>query len=289
MAKHSILIINPNTSEYMTDGLKPIVDNLNYTDVHFDYFSAPDEPTAIEPGAKFSGLPSINSGEDSALSALHCIPHLKPLVGKYDAFLVACFSAHPLVGMLKDAVEEYELQQTASAKRNRKHVIGIFEASVSTCLVLTTSFNLSPSTDMERSLDGSSAFGIVTTGDGWKAELNSAVRRMLLRGEGNAEAAVDLHNFAGVETTGLTAIELHNTPADEVRGRIKGATERLINDSSQPVTAICLGCAGMAGMEEAVRMGCVRSLGLAKGSRVVIVDGVVAGIGILVNACKAGF
>jgi hypothetical protein len=50
-----------------------------------------------------------------------------------------------------------------------------------------------------------------------------------------------------------------------------------------------MGCAGMAGMEEAVREGCVKAYGRKQGSRVKIVDGVVAGAGMLVTACKAGF
>lgn len=93
--------------------------------------------------------------------------------------------------------------------------------------------------------------------------------------------------FAGVETTGLTAIELHSTPADEVHRRLRDATERLVTKSE--VGAICLGCGGMAGMGEAVREGCLRALGPARGSRVRVVDGIVAGVGMLVNACKGEF
>lgn len=56
-----------------------------------------------------------------------------------------------------------------------------------------------------------------------------------------------------------------------------------------PVGAICMGCAGMAGMEGAVREGCIRAYGTQQGRRVKIVDGVVAGAGMLVTACKSGF
>jgi hypothetical protein len=45
----------------------------------------------------------------------------------------------------------------------------------------------------------------------------------------------------------------------------------------------------MAGMEEAVREGCVMAYGEEGGQLVRIVDGVVAGAGTLVTACKAGF
>ena len=93
--------------------------------------------------------------------------------------------------------------------------------------------------------------------------------------------------FAGVETTGLTAIELHEMPPEEVRWRMIQTTEKLLKEASQPVRAVCLGCAGMAGMDEAVRAGCVNVYGEIKGENVHIVDGVVAGVGLLVNACKA--
>jgi hypothetical protein len=45
----------------------------------------------------------------------------------------------------------------------------------------------------------------------------------------------------------------------------------------------------MAGMEEAVREGCVQEYGILEGGRVRIVDGVVAGAGNLITALKAGF
>jgi Asp/Glu/hydantoin racemase len=92
---------------------------------------------------------------------------------------------------------------------------------------------------------------------------------MLIRLNGNEGNSTS--RFAGVETTGLTAIQLHKTPPEEVRK-----------------SAICLGCAGMAGMEEAVREGCMKAY-QERGRSVCIIDGVVAGVGLLVNACKANF
>ena len=65
------------------------------------------------------------------------------------------------------------------------------------------------------------------------------------------------------------------------------ATARLLSNGT--VTVVCLGCAGMAGLEAAVREGAVKALGEREGSTVRIVDGVVAGIGWLAVACGAGF
>lgn len=288
--RFSILIINPNTSWHITDALKPIIDNLNYNEVHFDYFTAPalTSVTIEETGRVIPGIPSINSGEDSAKSALHCRPFLEPLISKHDAFLVACYSAHPLVAMLKEEIKKFEDREgsTSDKPRRRKYVTGIFEASVSTSLSLISSFQLLGIDDL-RKVQVDDTFGIVSTGSIWKAELSKAVAEMLA-GPGGSSSG-NLARFAGVETTGLTAVELHDTPLDEVRKRISEATERLIKSTSSPVTAICLGCAGMAGMEEAVRIGCIRAYGEKDGKRVHIVDGVVAGIGLLVNACKAQF
>lgn len=80
--------------------------------------------------------------------------------------------------------------------------------------------------------------------------------------------------YAGTETTGLNATELHSTPKDEVDRRMKEATKRLLAKGAR---AICLGCAGMAGMDVTVREACVEALGEGEGGRVVIIDGVVSG------------
>ena len=297
-SRYSVLIINPNTSTHMTDALKPIIRDLAYTDIDFEYFTAPESPDATvtgPDGSKISGIASINSGEDSSRSALYCLPHLKPLVSKYDGFLVACYSAHPLVGMLKELIREDNERDgvestSTSDTRTRKYVTGIFEASVSTSLALVSSYGLT--TGIEKSTSPET-FGIVSTGSVWEKELSNAVVDMLVgppagqaRGGAGDMGLRGTLRFGGVATTGLTAVELHSTPAEEVFKRVSDATERLVSKSE--VGAICLGCAGMAGMEEAVREGCVRALGPVKGSRVRIVDGVVAGVGVLVNACKAG-
>ncbi|KAL4995102.1 tubulin-domain-containing protein [Aspergillus recurvatus] len=242
--RFSILIINPNTSTHMTSALVPILDNLGYTDIHFDYFTAPQSETVTLPdGRVIHGISSINSGEDSVLSALHCRPFVEPLVGKYDGFLVACYSAHPLVGMLREAIEKLEdaalLELGPTANIKRKYVTGIFEGSIVTSLSLVSSFQLTWDGGFGKS-QAKDTFGIVTTGKSWKVELSNAVSDMLVNSGDHKGAS---SRFAGVETTGLTAVELHTTPPEEVRRKIIEATERLIKANSRPVSAICLGCA----------------------------------------------
>lgn len=302
--RFKILVVNPNTSTHMTDALKPIIEQLNYTDIHFDYFTAPPQSVTLPDGRVIDGIPSINSGEDSVKSAHHCRPFVEPLIPQYDAFLVACYSAHPLVGMLRatiaglEAKARQEQSETLSvlggefSVKTRRYVTGIFEASVSSSLMLISAFHLQGDWSLHK-VQAQDTFGIVSTGAVWKPELTTAVTAMLNGPDDKSaiisEGSSSVPRFAGVETTGLTAGELHDTPADEVRKRMSDATARLLKNTSRPVRAVCLGCAGMAGMGEAVRAGCIQAYGQAEGEGVHIVDGVVAGVGLLVNACKAQF
>ncbi|CAK45615.1 uncharacterized protein An08g06450 [Aspergillus niger] len=275
--QYSILVINPNTSTHMTNALIPILDNLGHGGIQFDYFTAPaSESVTLPDGRVVEGVPSIDSGEDSVKSAFYCMPFIEQLVSEYDGFIVACFSAHPLVGMLKEKVRSIEDAESSGVpselKVKKKYVTGIFEAAVLAALDLGKA----------QSRD---TFGIISTGKVWEAELSKAVADML----GNSGDSTSTGRFAGVETTGLTAVELHTTPPREVRRRLVEATERLLKKATHPVGAICMGCAGMVGMEDAIREGCVRAYGRRKGSQVRIVDGVIAGAGMLATACKAGF
>lgn len=84
--------------------------------------------------------------------------------------------------------------------------------------------------------------------------------------------------FAGVVTTGLNATELHDLPKEEVDSRMKVAVRKLLSptDGGGKVTAVCLGCAGMVGLEETVHeVG--RELGYKDGE-LRVVDGVKAGV-----------
>lgn len=62
------------------------------------------------------------------------------------------------------------------------------------------------------------------------------------------------------------------------------ATRRLVGAGK--VGAVCLGCAGMAGMNETVREACVEELGREEGERVWVVDGVQAGAAWLVGVMR---
>ena len=58
--------------------------------------SCTDNPYLAAPGPK-----SINNESDAARSAEHSLPALQGLIPQHDGFLVACYSQHPLVPLLK--------------------------------------------------------------------------------------------------------------------------------------------------------------------------------------------
>ena len=145
--------------------------------------------------------------------------------------------------------------------RSNISVAGIFEASVATCL---------------QSLNIGEGFGIVSTGEQWQGILNEAVAGIL----GSPTSA----RYAGTETTALNAVELHTTSKDEVDRRMKDATKRLL---SRKARAICLGCAGMAGMDRTVREACVEFLGEEDGRKIMIVDGVISGVNYLQGVARS--
>jgi len=142
-------------------------------------------------------------------------------------------------------------------------VTGIFEASVAVCL---------------QSINADEKFGIVSTGKQWEGILGNAVADLL----GSNSSS----RYAGTETTGLNADELHSTSKDEVDKRMKDATKRLLVRNAR---AICLGCAGMAGMDVTVREACIEQLGNVEGNRIKIVDGVVSGVTYLEGALRTGY
>ncbi|KAH0537323.1 hypothetical protein FGG08_005877 [Glutinoglossum americanum] len=188
---------------------------------------------------------SINNDDDAISSAIACLPSLTLLLAQYDGFLVACYSRHPLVWQLRD--------------RTNKPVIGIFESSITTALHL-----LRP---------GGEKFGIVSTGLVWESLLSVGVNEAF-----GVDGGSSIAHFAGVETTGLNATDLHDSPVEEVRGRMMDATKRLLGRGAK---VICLGCAGMAGMGRIVRDACVQELGEEQGPKVRIVDGIKSGLVVL--------
>lgn len=169
---------------------------------------------------------------------MRALPHLLP---HHDAFVVACYSAHPLVDLLR---------RHPAAGGQGKAVVGIFEASVLYAAGLC---------------GADEQFAIVTTGKAWEEQLTAGVAALLGGGS----------KLRGVGSTGLSAAQLHEVDGGEVRRRLKEATAGQVRGGG--VKAVCLGCAGMAGMGEWVREALIEELGFEEGRRVNIVDGVMCG------------
>lgn len=120
----NILLINPNSTSHMTEScLKSISQTLPPFVVVHGLTAPRPSPNAVE------------GYVDGVLSTAACLRAVVPMAEKYDAFLVACFSAHPLI----DALREEVIQP----------VMGIMEASLYASRICGT--RLSVLTTSERS------------------------------------------------------------------------------------------------------------------------------------------
>ena len=248
-----LLIINPNTSTHMTHGLTRLVT---------DTYVAQGEPNIeIELYTALKGPASIDNGVHAMDSARYVIDELmvSDRLSQYDAFLVACYSVHPLVGFIRGELKKAGL---------RAHVMGIFEASILTALSI-----LPPSSHEGR-------FGIVSTGKYWEQALSDGVKDFL-----GTSSEIENARFAAVSTTGLNADQLHSMPKNEVRDRMKKAVKSLMEVNGD-VSVVILGCAGMAGLDDVVREALVEKCGEKSGKGVIILDGVKCGIGMLENLLR---
>lgn len=236
----------------MTATLEPLLADITHPLLRLAFYTAPS-----------SAPPSINDEATTALSVKETLPDLLNFIAnspnehtttevegtRFSAYLIACYSDHPLTSALRKEVAG--------------PVLNIFQASILHARMLAR------------------PFGIVTTGDYWVPVLQKATKSFLVGGGDirAGEVTGSIQDFVGVRSTGLSAIELHTTPQDEVHRRIADAGADLIRDGAR---VAILGCAGMSGMEEAVRAGA-----RTQGVEAVIVDGVRAGVVLLEGLVKS--
>lgn len=115
--KIRVLLVNPNATKFMTDNCVNMVKTQLPPDVEVIGFTSPaPAPTAVE--GNFDGV----------MSAAAAMRALKPIAHGYDAFLVACYSDHALIRMLRE-----EFDQPS---------IGIMEASLFAARTLGNRFGL---------------------------------------------------------------------------------------------------------------------------------------------------
>ncbi|KAJ7630702.1 Asp/Glu/hydantoin racemase [Roridomyces roridus] len=113
----SILVINPNSTQSVTDGLIEVIRSPPGTKLAF-YTGPPDAP------------PSIDDAATSTLSSTACMRDIRErgMLDQYDGFLVSCFSDHPLTHALREVTD--------------KPVLGIFQASLAHALLCGNKFGI---------------------------------------------------------------------------------------------------------------------------------------------------
>lgn len=237
----NILLINPNCTASMTEACLRSVENTLPEHVTVHGFTCPG-----------TGPSAVEGRVDATLSAADCFRALAPLLRpsaeeaastpRFDAFLVACFSAHPLTTMLR---EEYE-----------QPTIGIQEAAVAAARMC------------------GSRVGFVTT-----SPRSSALHTHTL----SADLGFVLgDSTAGCETGRVAVLELESRPRHEVYANLAAAARRLVDDRG--ADALCLGCAGMTGMREAV----TEAVAGPGGRDVAVIDGVAMGVQFLAALVREG-
>ncbi|BGP45127.1 Protein dcg1 [Rhodotorula kratochvilovae] len=137
-----VLVINPNSTSAITDGLRDALEPYRAAHVQLDYFTGPARaPT---------GIRDFRTG---VLTAAICFEELEKTgaFDEYDGFLVCCFTDHPLQHMIRE-----QLGPTSP-----KPCIGMFEAGLSKALML------------------SRKIGVLSTGSGPKPLLSKGVMNFL--------------------------------------------------------------------------------------------------------------
>ncbi|KAK6208610.1 carbon-nitrogen hydrolase [Colletotrichum tabaci] len=116
--KIRVLLVNPNSTRAMTDACVAMVESQLPSDVIVTGFTAPrPSPSAIE------------GSFDNVMSAAAAARAVLPLAATHDAVLVACYSDHALIRMLREELP-------------RQPVIGIMEASLFAARTLGGRFGL---------------------------------------------------------------------------------------------------------------------------------------------------
>lgn len=215
-----LLIINPNTSEAMTEQIRKSVEAV-----------APDD-AECETVTNMGGPVSIEGHTDEIVSAYHILKYLGKNKEQYDGYLIACFSNHPVTAALRELTG--------------KPVLGIAEAA---CHMASMAGN---------------RFGIVTTSPKWVPMLEEVVTGFGLN-----------EKCAGVFSSGFSVSELHDLEEKDVEKGILNTAGLAVSSGAE---VICLGCAGMSGLQEKIK----------KELKVPVIDSCEAGVMQLYALCRMG-
>lgn len=187
----------------MTDALKPLIPEIHGFSI--DYYTGPP-----------SSPPEIDGYETSRQSTEACFPELKELVDKYDGFLIACYSDHPLI---------YRLKLICS-----KTVLGIFQSTVLYSLTYTPM----------------NKFAILTSNHEWEKILDKSLYEFF---NGKTDEELDfkshLPKFAiPTLASNVNVLELKDPAKFK---KLQGKVDSLVEKGAK---LILLGCAGLSGLDE---------------------------------------
>ncbi|SMY28650.1 unnamed protein product [Zymoseptoria tritici ST99CH_1A5] len=223
--KIRILLVNPNSTSAMTDACVAMVESQLPPDVAVTGFTAPrPSPSAIE------GM------FDNVMSAANAARAVLPFASTHDAVLVACYSDHALIRMLREELP-------------RQPVIGIMEASLFAARTLGGRFGLIAVSERSRVLheDSIHHYGFSTSCAG----VISCKLGVLDLHEKSQDEVMSIMATVGqrlVEEKGADVLLLGCAGMST----LKGAVEAAVGEDVQVVDGVLAGVHHLVGL---VRMG----------------------------------
>ena len=218
-----VLLINPNATKFMTDNCVKMVESQLPSDVEvIGFTSPPPAPTAVE--GNFDGV----------MSAAAAMRALKPIAHAYDAFLIACYSDHALIRMVRE-----EFDQPS---------IGIMEASLFAARTLGNRFGLIATSKRSKAMheDSIRHYGF----DGFCAGVGSCGLGVLELESKSQEEVLDIMCNVGKQLVEQGADCL--TLGCAGMSMLKPAVEKAVGDDVQVIDGVLAGVQHLSGL---VRMG----------------------------------
>jgi allantoin racemase len=165
-----ILVVNPNTTAQMTEAIR------------LTAMAAAGDQATIDALQPANGPASIEGQFDEVVSAFWTLDAVLNVADSYDGIVIACYSAHPVIGALREALCQ--------------PVIGIMEASIIHALLL------------------GHRFSIVTTSARWQPLLQEGVR---LLGFESRCASIRSSGMAVLDLERLPPSQVRQRLVDEAR------------------------------------------------------------------------
>ncbi|KGB74890.2 hypothetical protein CNBG_0728 [Cryptococcus deuterogattii R265] len=212
VAKIQLLLINPNSTSTFTQDVARHLHPRLPNDVGITFYTPPPEAPASIDGP-LDGISSTAvilkdlelQPKGQAVNAPEYSSGMSRLATGYSGIVVACFSAHPLVPVLKELLAGYDQPPP---------VLGILESSILAALQLGPTF------------------GIATTGPQWEPLFDEAVRAM----------GISPTRYTGTKGTGFNAVSLHG---DKPAEALLEASCFLVQKGAKVIILGCAGMASM--------------------------------------------